>query len=214
MNMIKIQNQLLFDYDKYKDSKKEIGEEPLEMEHWMMLNIDIGEPVIIDHGKSREIIGPISAKPIKIPGRPINQKEFNPEGPFEDGKTLKDIPVCCKCGNEHLRYWIAFPRTTKYYCGDCEQSDLDVLQELADKSGLEVGEYHEQLFAVEMEYEAAEADTRTWLIRAHNMAQAIEHAQEGEYEHEIIHQPWSMCQGNFTPIGIEKATEKENEMVE
>ena len=145
----------------------------------------------------------------------IEEEILTHESKFADGETLEDLPRCAieGCGSRDVKYWIHHNGTLKYFCGDCEDSDIEKPYKFAESVGTEVGSYDPPLWAVKMRYVHPDEDTRIWLIKAHNMAQAIQMAEDGEYEVEIDSGP-GLSQGAFRPIAIRKAFEEEESSLE
>jgi len=148
--------------------------------------------------------------PIAIEGE---YQELTEDSPFTDGQTLEDVPKCAipGCKNKGVRYWIhPKGKEQKFFCGDCPGSQIEILDKFAASIGEEVAAYDEPVWAVEMLYRAPEDDTRTWLIKAPNMAAAIERAKEGDYDYEPFNGS-GFAQGEFIPINIRGADEEEKE---
>lgn len=146
--------------------------------------------------------------PICVEGE--HQEVFE-DGPFLDGETIDDIPKCAipGCKSEEVKYWIhPKDKPCRYFCGDCPESQIEILDKFAESIGEEVGAYDPPLWTVKMLHIHQIDDIHYWLIKAHNMAQAIQRAKEGDFDKEI-EEDINIFHGEFIPVDIKKANEEE-----
>ena len=139
--------------------------------------------------------------------------EIFEDGPFTDGQTLEDVPKCAipGCGSEDIKYWIhPIGKPCRYFCGDCPQSQIEILDKFAGSIGEEVCAYDAPIWAVKVLHINQKENARTVLIKAHNMAAAIARATAGDYDIESDPRH-DFVQGGFVPIDIREANEDEIE---
>jgi len=119
------------------------------------------------------------------------------------------------CNSEDIKYWIhpeGLP--CKYFCGDCEKSEIEKLDAFAKSIGTEVGAYLAPLWAVTMKLLPPVEDTRTWLIRAHTAAKAVERAEKGCFDMQVTEWQSGVPGERLIPIKIRKGTEDEEDEVD
>jgi hypothetical protein len=148
--------------------------------------------------------------PVAVEGE---HQELFEYGPFMGRESIEGLPKCAipSCNSEEIRYWIhPKGKECKYFCGDCPESQIEILDKFAESIGEEVGSYDAPLWAVEMVAMVPDNSSKTWLIKAHNMAAAVARAREGDFDKEA-EQGIRLNEVILIPVDVRKANKDEEE---